>query len=307
MRLVRRIVLVLAIAIVLLITFVLVPPHVQIRDVEPALPAEADLLALLDVEGGPVRVEFIETSNQDALGRLLGHNVFLITWPDGRRFMIDASMDEAGAADFAALLSIISGGAEHTYLGSVADTLGEDVQQVMGVGYTHLHIDHTQGTKVFCAVRGEGARVYQTVHQREEQNVHTEEGAAIVSESCLARGELEGGPLLTTADFPGFGMASLGGHTPGSTLFAAAVDGHLWVFSGDITNSKSDLLDDRDKGFAYSYLMVPEHTDRTEMLRAWLRELDGRPEVTVAVSHDVEDLRASAMPRYASGAVASSR
>ena len=52
-------------------------------------------------------------------------------------------------------------------------------------------------------------------------------------------------------------VGRIGGHTPGSTLFAVADGGRLLLFTGDITNSKADILENRGKGFVYSYLLVP--------------------------------------------------
>jgi hypothetical protein len=98
--------------------------------------------------------------------------------------------------------------------------------------------------------------------------------------------------------FPGLGMVALGGHTPGSTLFAIAVRGRLWLLSGDIANSKADLVSDTGKGFLYSYLMVPENTGRTEMLRGWLTGLDAESDMTVLVSLDLPDVRQSGLVEY---------
>jgi glyoxylase-like metal-dependent hydrolase (beta-lactamase superfamily II) len=104
---------------------------------------------------------------------------------------------------------------------------------------------------------------------------------------------------MTIDQFPGLGVVALGGHTPGSTLFAVASQGKLWLFSGDTTNSKADLLDDRGKNFVYSTFLVPENTDRTAALRAWLRDLDAKPDIEVIVSHDLDALEASDLEPYA--------
>ena len=97
----------------------------------------------------------------------------------------------------------------------------------------------------------------------------------------------------------GLGIAGLGGHTPGSTMFAVAVNGRLWLFSGDTTNSKADLLSDTGKGFLYSYLMVPEDTARTGELRRWFAGLDAEADMQVVVSHDIADIEASDLRRWA--------
>ena len=87
----------------------------------------------------------------------------------------------------------------------------------------------------------------------------------------------------------------MGGHTPGSTLWAVAVDDKVLLFSGDITNSKHKLDADEGKGFLYSFIFVPEDTARTAELRAWLRELDAKPEFSVVVAHDIKQM-ASILP-----------
>ena len=94
------------------------------------------------------------------------------------------------------------------------------------------------------------------------------------------------------------GIVALGGHTPGSTAFIVAARDRLWIFSGDTANRKANLLANRGKGFLYSYVLVPENTSRTEALRLWFSELDARPDITVIVSHDVDDVEASGMPRF---------
>ena len=106
------------------------------------------------------------------------------------------------------------------------------------------------------------------------------------------------GAVMAVDGFPGLGLVALGGHTPGSTLFAVAVGDHLWLLSGDISNSKTDLLNDIGKGFFYSYLVVPEHTGRSELLRPWLAALDAKADTTVIVSHDLPDIAASGMAEY---------
>ena len=182
--------------------------------------------------------------------------------------------------------------------GTIAELLGEDTMRVMGVGYTHLHIDHTQGTIPFCAARGSGASVFQTSWQRDLHNFNTVEGAAIVADSCLAPGKLGAGSVMALEGFPGLGVVALGGHTPGSTLFAVAVGDQLWLLSGDVSNSKADLENDTGKGFFYSYLLVPENTARNDILRPWLGTLDAEEDTTVIVSHDLLDIAESGMVEY---------
>jgi glyoxylase-like metal-dependent hydrolase (beta-lactamase superfamily II) len=280
------------------VALLVVPALVQVRAVEPPLPEEDALRSLLAIENGPIRLRYVNTSSQQMPGNVLGHTVFLAEWDNGDVFMIDTGMDRAHAVDFGEMLETALGAEKAEPHGSIAELLGADVERVAGVAYTHLHIDHSQGTVPFCEARGSGASVFQTEWQETIHNFNTEEGAAIVADSCLSRGDLQGQTIETTNRFPGLGIVGLGGHTPGSTLFAVPVAGHLWIFSGDITNSKRDLLDDVPKAWIYSNLMVPEHVERNADLRRWLAGLDALPDMTVVVSHDLTDIEASGMMRF---------
>jgi glyoxylase-like metal-dependent hydrolase (beta-lactamase superfamily II) len=298
MRLIVRILIAgLALA-VLALAVLVIPAHIQTRRIAPPLPGLADFRALAAEPGGPVRIEYLVNASQTSPRGTLGHTVFLIRWADGRVFMIDAGMDRAAAAEFAELLKWMWGADEGRFHGDVAAQLGDDVQSVQGVGFTHLHIDHTQGVRAFCAARGTGASIHQTRWQAEEHNFNTTEGAQIVAGSCLEARGLEGGPLIPVDGFPGLAVVALGGHTPGSTLFAAAVAGHLWLFSGDTTNTKAAIEGDVDKPFLYSWVLVPENTARTAELRHWLAALDREADVSVIVSHDLDDIAASDLTEY---------
>jgi len=120
----------------------------------------------------------------------------------------------------------------------------------------------------------------------------------LVQKSCLATGKLAEKTVQTIEEFPGLGVIAAGGHTPGSTIFVIAVEGHLWVFAGDITNSKADMLSNTGKGFLYSTFFVPEHTARLEELRLWLAKLDARGDTTVIVSHDIDDIKTSGLAEF---------
>ena len=283
---------------ILLLAFRLVPPHLQIGSVEPRLPSEARLRGLLTVRDGPVRLRVLNTSSQQLPDGELGHTVFIAEWANGNLFMIDAGMDREAAIEFGRLMELALGAEEAVSHGSIDQLLGADTMRVQGVAFTHLHIDHTQGIKPFCEARGSGASVYQTSWQKDLLNFNTTEGAAIVANSCLAEGQMVGDELLEIADFPGLGIAGLGGHTPGSTLFAIALNDRIWILSGDITNAKADLRSDTGKGFLYSYLLVPENTARTAELRQWLLKLDSNDDMTILVSHDVGEVLASGIVEF---------
>ena len=272
---------------------VLVPAHLQVRRVEPALPTVEQLRALLHRPDGPVAVRYINTSEQPIAGGTLTHSVFVIEWANGDLFMIDTGMPPDVAASFGEFLETLTDAGPARIHGTVEQFLGENVARVQGVGYTHLHRDHTQGTTGFCTARGGTVQLMQTRWQAEEHNFGTRAGAEIVRASCLKPTALEGDLVLGTPRFPGLGLVALGGHTPDSTMFVVPVGDTLYLFAGDITNTRTEMLDDIPKAWLYSTLIVPEHVERTAMLRRWLAKLDAEPDIRVVVSHDLDDIRAS--------------
>jgi len=285
--------------IVLAASILLIPPHLQIRGVAPALPSPEDLRSLLGVAGGPAAIHLLVSSEQTSGDFELGHTSVVIEWPDGRLFVIDAAMDHEATLEFAELTSWMGGASsEVRFHGTIASLLGSAATRVSGLGFTHLHIDHVQGIDALCSASRDGARVVRTRWQAKAHNLHTQESAGLVEASCFEPLTLEGEGLLRVDGFPGLGIAGLGGHTPGSTLFAAGVGEKLWLMSGDITNAKSAILENVGKGFVYSGLIVPENTARNEQLRRWLAALDARPEFEVVVSHDVESARRSGLHEF---------
>jgi glyoxylase-like metal-dependent hydrolase (beta-lactamase superfamily II) len=110
--------------------------------------------------------------------------------------------------------------------------------------------------------------------------------AHVEQASCAEPLRLGGGPLHRFPGFPGLVAFAAGGHTPGSTIFFARVQDRIWVHAGDITNFRENLLLDRPKPWAYSYLITPEARGRLAPLRPWLAGLDQIDAWSVVVSHD---------------------
>ncbi|MFK8050178.1 MAG: MBL fold metallo-hydrolase [Halioglobus sp.] len=291
MRPIAKIFLGILLILMALLAMFLLPQHLQIRQVNPPLPSEQSLRGLLEVPSRPTDVRYLTTSTQEGGIGLLSHNSVLIEWPNGDMVMIDAGMDAEAAVEFGELLKSMGPAEDVTVLGEIGQMLGSDISRVKAVGFTHLHIDHTQGLVNFCQARGEGALALQTGYQHKLQNFNTEEGAVIISRSCLKADIRDGDGLIEFDRFPGLAMYPLGGHTPGSTLFVVAHGDRLLLFSGDITNNKADILNDQGKGFLYSYLFVPENTARTGQLRDWLRSLNQQDDIEVVVSHDLNDMQ----------------
>lgn len=280
-----------------------VPAHLQVRRVHPRLPSAAELRSLLAVGGAPQSLRWVLTSSQP-LGRgNLGHPAFLAAWPDGTLFEVDAGMDAAQAVAFGKLLGWMAGGGEVATFGTVPQQIGPAVARVRGLGFTHLHIDHTQGVTALCAAGpAKGARVYQGRPQATLRDPNTKEGGALVDGSCFEKTIVGDEGLLPIEGFPGMALVPLGGHTACSTMFAFAVNGHLWLLSGDTTNTREALLTNTGKGFLYSGLLVPEDTGRTDELRRYFAALDAEDDITVVVSHDLDALRASGLPQWQAGA-----
>ena len=275
---------------ILALAVVLIPAHIQVRSVSPELPKRAELLALRSAQA-PVKVSYVLTSSQSRAQGDISHISILVEWNNGDLFMIDAGMSEDKARDFASLLKKMdSSTGEVKIEGTISSLLGPKIQNVVGVGFTHLHIDHTEGLENFCQSRGPGAVVLQSLSQATLHNFNTSEGAEIIKGSCLQKLAFSSSyddSLLMSERFPGLAAFQLGGHTPGSTLWAVALGDRVLLFSGDTTNEKDSIEHDKAKSLLYSYMLVPENTKRTAELRAWLKELDISDEFSVVVSHDL--------------------
>jgi glyoxylase-like metal-dependent hydrolase (beta-lactamase superfamily II) len=273
------------------------PARWQIQHVTPELPDWAALDAALDDPGGPLSLAYINTASQATTLGELGHPAIVIDWADGRRFLIDSGMPPAEAQAFGQPMELLGGGPTRTF-GAVDTQLGNAVQSVSGIAFTHLHSDHTAGLPGICAAQAQPATVYQSPLQQQELNYTTEIGMAALAAAACPRALLGDDVIKTVPGFPGLLAVSLGGHTPDSTLYAVRVDGKTWIFSGDITNDRRSLLKDIPKPWWYSVLVVPENVARTAALRAWLRQLDAQPDVTVLPAHDVAAMAAAGLQHF---------
>ena len=299
----RRLALVLLVVLGLALAYlvvVLVRGHIQVRAEDSPLPGPQALEAALATQEGPVRVHFINTATQGLpAGQALSHPAFVFEWSDGRLFLLDAGMRPEEAVAFGKPMELLLDNGPTRPHGSVSAQLGKAASRVGGIAFTHLHSDHTDGMVALCAARPSDLAVFQTAPQAENRNHTTDMGHALILEAGCARFErMRSAPVSTIPGFPGLVAVAAGGHTPGSTVYLARVDGHRWIFSGDITNSRGELEDDVPKSLLYSVLIVPEDRDRLADLREWLRTLDAEPETTVVVSHDAIALETSGPPAW---------
>lgn len=273
------------------------PAHRQIRSIHPALPDFNAITDALDVADGPVSVSYLNSATQHTPLGTLGHPGVLLQWPDGRRFLIDTGMPPEQAIAFGKPMELLLDAGPTKTHGSLARQLGAAVDSIEGIAFTHLHSDHTDGLPTICAAQAEPATVFQTPLQFTERNYTTDLGfKAFIGAACERR-QLAASTIMDIPDFPGLVAVSLGGHTPGSTLFAARIADQFWLFSGDITNDKQSLLQDLPKPWLYSAVIVPEDTDRTALLRDYLRRMDQLDGVTVLPAHDVEAM-ATVLPKF---------
>lgn len=277
----------------------LLPPHWQIRQVNTPLPDADALYELANVSDGPVRLSYITTSSLPVIGGEMANVSILIEWQDGRLFIIDVGMDRATASEFAEQINAMGMGTGPASInGSIDELLGTDIQRISGIGFTHLHSDHTQALDRFCKTYGKPLTGIQTQQQASLHNLHTQAAAQQIETSCIEPQVILADQFTPLQAFPGVGIYNLGGHTPGSTLWAIALDEQVFLFSGDITNSMQDLHHNRGKGFLYSVLLVPEDTARTEQLRHYLKTLHNDERFTVIVAHDHEQIKTTLPPFY---------
>jgi len=275
--------------------------HWEIRRIAPLLADRGALDAKLDAPGGPIRLHVINTATQPGGdgGPSIGHPSFRIEWPDGRVFLIDVGMDPAGAEEFGRTLELLIDAEPIQPHGSLAEQLGADAQNVAGVAFTHLHIDHTQGFAELCRSVGRGIDVFETTWQARRGNYTTASGREAVDASgCARKRELADGPVYTVPGFPGLVAVAAGGHTPGSTVYFVRVGDTTWALAGDISNFHDALIENRPKPKLYSLLVTPEATTRLEALRRWLAAIHALPGYEVVVSHDVDAIAASGPPAW---------
>lgn len=285
--------------------------HRAIRRIEPPLPGVAEVAAVAEPGAdGPIRVWAIDTARQ-AMPRsavlepardpepdrpyVMGFPAFALEWPDGDIFLIDLGMDRESALAFGRPNEWVVGAAPLEFEVDVATALGENVARVEGVGFTHLHSDHTDGAVALCRSAGRALHVFYTPLQSVETNYTTRPGRAPIEEAgCLEPRLLAGGPLHGVPGFPGLFVFAAGGHTPGSQVFVArlqgAAAGRTLVFVGDLVNHRDGIRLDIPKPAWYSRWVVPEHTERLARLRRYLAAVAQRPGVTLLVSHDRGEL-----------------
>lgn len=276
----------------------LLEAHWEMRGIAPPVPEPATLEERTGVPDAPVHISYVNTATQRGPGPAsLGHPGFLLEWSDGRSFLIDVGMTPEQAVAFGRPMEWLLGAEPSEPHGSLSEQLGPAVERIEGIGFTHLHNDHTGGLAALCAALGRPVPVFQTPQQMELENHTTRPGHRDLEEAeCALPVRLEGDALFPVPGFPGLLAQSAGGHTPGSTIYVARVGDTMWVLSGDVTNSMESLRLNRPKPRIYSLFIVPENLARLDVLRRWLADLNDRPGVEVVPSHDIDRIVESGIP-----------
>lgn len=268
------------------------PAHLQIRAIDVEIPT-LDAIAKLqsDKTETPQLVTFVSTAQQSSERGTIGHVGVLVTWLDGRQLLIDTGMNREAAVEFGKLVESMMGADPVETFGPLEEQLEGEVDNIDGIVFTHLHIDHTQGVTAVCSAMTEPARIFQTRDQAKEHNLHTKAGQALVAQARCEREVLEGETIKPLRGFPGVYAIAAGGHTPGSTIIIVVTNEQTWIFSGDLTNDIASIHENAGKGWLYSYFFVPENTALLEGWRLWLRNADEMENVSVLPAHDIDHMR----------------
>lgn len=292
----------------------LVMAHVAIRKERAPLPTVDEVMASASAADLPVSLSWINTASQ-AMSRsvvldpkldpapdapyVMSHSSFVLEWADGRILLIDTGMDRDGAIAFGGPIERLSGGEPIQPLASPATRLGTDTERVQAVVFTHLHSDHVGGIAELCRGLSHPVKVFMTAAQSDRPNYTTRGGRRLIAGTPCAQVEALGAEALRpVAGFPGVYVVAAGGHTPGSQIVIAHVQGdpqRTFVFTGDIVNAIDGVLHDVPKPVSYSLFIVPEDRERLAELRHFLRTLHDRG-ASLLVSHDQRQLEASGVP-----------
>ncbi|MGV0035806.1 MAG: MBL fold metallo-hydrolase [Candidatus Azotimanducaceae bacterium WSBS_2022_MAG_OTU7] len=286
----------LLVLVVLAAGFVLLPPHLQIRNLDIEIPTLEDVRALAVSEAEiPEVINFVTTAEQSSGAGAVGHVGVLVTWRNGKQLLIDSGMDQKAAVAFGKPMESLLGAEPTQAYGPIEELLGDAINEIDGIIFTHLHSDHTQGVTALCAAMDSPATIFQTRHQSEQQNHLTAAGQQLIDTSGCRKSVLEGELIKTIAGFPGVYAISAGGHTPGSTVIVVLTKNHISLFPGDLTNTIANVRNNEGKGWLYSNLIVPENTALLERWRLWLKSVDKAEGLSLFPAHDIEHMRASAL------------
>lgn len=275
--------------------------HWSLRQLAAPLPSIEEVLKRSEVSDGPISISYITTATIDDSQR--GEIVFpsfVLEWGDGRRFLVDLGMDESGAVAYFNKMGWQYNGDAIESHGSVGEQLNSAYPSIYGIGVTHLHPDHVQGIESFCREDTQQISLFQTATQAERNNYTTAPGTQMLGQaSCIEAEVLNGDVLKPVPGFSGLFVIAVAGHSPGSSVFLASVQGKLWVLAGDVSWQHSLMLRNEPKKVSFARsVLIPEHEGRLAELRHWLNQLNAREGVEVVLCHDGDALEKYGPPKY---------
>ena len=279
--------------------------HGQIDAINPELPSAKIIRESIADEDLPVSLIAYNTATQNVpLSSVLegadgeeffdmAFPVFVVTWANGRQFVIDAGLSALTAGPFGESSELLGAGPMQFHAG-----LGDlvEAKEISGIGFTHLHSDHVDGAGDLCE-SGKNLIIVQSVQQYTTTNYLTEAGnlqleAMECAQRLLIRDEKSA--LKPIGGFPGVFLVNAGGHTPGSQVFVVHVRNNsgamTYVLAGDLVNHYRAIEENISKPAFYSYLIVPENLSQLEQARVWLKGLAAQRKFKILVSHHKENI-----------------
>ncbi|MBV1876372.1 MAG: hypothetical protein KUG79_01900 [Pseudomonadales bacterium] len=297
--------------------------HRQIDSINPPLPSMAEIrAAIFAVKNSaspgadlPVSIEVaLSASQRSPLSSVLddfsgtglqpeglydmSFPVFIISWADGRKFIVDAGLSRQEAASFGKSAELL--GAEPMVFNGSLDKL-VDVNKIAGIGFTHLHKDHVLGAEALCMpsakrLPGKPILMVQTAEQFSTGNYLTQPAEAVLAglecgQRFIIKDTLR---LKSVSGFAGLKIIHVAGHTPGSQVFVVPVmqagKVHTYILAGDLVNHGAGITYNISKPNWYSLLVTPENLSQLERARRWLKMLAEETDIDVLVSHDQQQI-----------------
>lgn len=286
------------------VAVVLVPAHWELRHVEVSLPSLEAIQSQIGAPGTgdtdyPVEMRYVLSGSQRSGTREVAYAAVTIRWPDGRIFLIDAGMDREQTAEFGRTMERIGASPVETF-GSVKDQIGSAIGDVRGIGFTHLHEDHTLGITDICATTLERAIIFRTAYQDTSHILHTKNSHQLVSAAACGKATLSDDPIKKVPGFPGLYALDAAGHTPCSTIYIVRLHDKTVILAGDLTGSKADIENNQPKPWLYSYFLVPENPPLLAEWRAWLQRAQSLPNTSVVVAHDLKSYQDASIAPWVS-------
>lgn len=294
--------------------------HLSLRGERPALPSPDRVATALSVDAErPVSLRWINTASQDMPRSAvlepeldptpdapyrMSHPSFVLEWEDGRILLVDVGMTPEQAKSFGSPAELVGARPIEPHE-PTATRLGSRRDDVAGIVFSHMHVDHVQGVVALCEDRREPLRVFGTKGQLVRTNYTTQPARDTVGEaSCVELVAVDGAsPLIDLEGFPGVRVIEAAGHTPGSQVVVAEVDDgsgpKRYVFTGDVANARDGIRLDLPKPWTYSAFIVPEDTERLGEVRRFVRTLNEDHGFTVLVPHDERAIEESGVPAWA--------